>query len=211
MRILLLDGHPDKGRLSSHLLDIYARSLPEESEIERVAVRDLEFGPILTHGYAKRTEWEPDLHRIAEKIDACDHLVVAFPMWWGAEPAELKGLLDRLFLPGFAFAYHPDDPWWDKLFEGRSADVLMTMDTPAIFLRFVYGNAIVKRWKKQVLGFCGFDPVRVLVCSPIKQGGVEKGIGKWSSKISRMAHSIAPKSPEKKRPRLEAFLNRKPD
>lgn len=208
MRVLLLDGHPDEGRFSSHLLDIYQAALPKDCQVERVAVREMSFTPILRHGYAKRTEWEPDLQSLAEKLDDCDHLVVAFPMWWGAEPAELKGLLDRLLLPGFAFAYHEDDPWWDKLFAGRSADVIVTMDTPAIFLRFAYGNAIVKRWKKQVLGFCGFDPVRIQVCSPIKQGGIEKGFQKWQSKIERMARSIQPRSPSKKQPRLQKFLNR---
>lgn len=40
-------------------------------------------------------------------------------MWWGSEPAHLKGLLDRVLLPGLTFAYHDDDNWWDKLMEGR--------------------------------------------------------------------------------------------
>jgi hypothetical protein len=55
-------------------------------------------------------------------------------MWWGSEPAHLKGLLDRVLLPGLTFAYHDDDNWWDKLMEGRSADVIATMDTPTAVL-----------------------------------------------------------------------------
>ena len=208
MRILLLDGHPDHDRLSSHLLDLYEAALPAEAQVDRVAVRDLSFTPVLRHGYAKRTDWEPDLLDLAEKLDACDHLAISFPMWWGAEPAELKGLLDRLLLPGFAFAYHDDDSWWDRLMAGRSADVIVTMDTPKLFLRFAYGNSIVKRWKKQVLEFCGFKPVRILPCGPIKHGGVEKGLAEWRSEIEGMARSIVQKFPEEKQARLPSFLNR---
>lgn len=210
MNILILDGHPDEGRFVSHLLDLYQAALPEGYDVHRVAVRDLEFTPILRHGYARRTEWEPNLLDLARKLDACDHLVVGFPMWWGSEPAELKGLLDRLLLPGFAFAYHADDPWWDRLLAGRSADVIATMDTPPIFLRFAYGNALLKRWKKQVLDFCGFRPVRMLACGPIKHGGVEKNLAKWTRKIQAMASSIRQAQPDRKEPRLESFLNRTP-
>jgi NAD(P)H dehydrogenase (quinone) len=206
MHVLLIDGHPDKNRLSGHLLDHYQAALPERATVTRIAVRDIEFDPNLRHGYAKRTEWEPSLVELAGKLDACDHLVLAFPMWWGAEPAELKGLIDRLFLPGFAFKYHDNDAWWDRLLEGRSSDVIITMDTPAIFLRFAYGNAILKRWKKQILEFCGFKPARILVCSPIRQGGVEKKLDKWSAKIAHMARSIKQANPNAKQNRLDAFL-----
>ena len=209
MRVLLLDGHPDDGRFSSHLLQIYEDALPQEVSIERVAVRDMSLTPMLRFGYAKRTEWEPDILSLAQKLDQCDHLVVSFPMWWGSEPAELKGLLDRVLLPGFAFAYHEDAPWWDKLLEGRSADVIATMDTPPLFLRLMYGNAIVKRWKRQVLGFCGFKPVRFLACGPIIDDGVEKGLEKWKAQIGKLAKTIKPVSGDKKQLRLDRFLNRK--
>lgn len=207
MNILLLDGHPDDGRLTSSLLDIYEAAIPENATVNRIAVRDQSFTPNLKHGYAKRTDWEADIHRVAEALDACDHLVVAFPMWWGSEPAELKGLLDRVLLPGFAFAYHDDDPWWDRLLAGRSADVIATMDTPPLFLRLAYGNALIRRWKGQVLGFVGFKPVRVLACGPIRDGGIEKNMAKWTGKIIKMARSIRPKAPEQKTARLEAFLS----
>ena len=209
MRVLLLDGHPDEGRFSSHLLQQYENALPKGFSVKRVAVREMDFSPILRFGYAKRVNWEPDLVSLAKQLDECDHLVVSFPMWWGSEPAELKGLLDRLFLPGFTFAYHSDDPWWDRLMEGRSADVIATMDTPPLFLRLSYGNALIKRWKRQILGFCGFKPVRFLACGPIKHENAEKHAGKWEKQIGRLARSIRPASQDKKQPRLENFLNRK--
>ena len=206
MNGLLIDAHPDEGRLTSHLIDVYEDFLPTDLNRARIALRDLEFSPNLKHGYAKRTNWEPDVERMAAAIDACDHLVIAFPMWWGAEPAELKGLLDRMLLPGFAFAYHEDDLWWDKLLQGRSADVIITMDTPPLFLRFMYGNSIIHRWKKQVLGFVGFKPVRVAAFGPVKDGSADKSLEKWRKKLFWMASSISPRAREKKEARLARFL-----
>jgi NAD(P)H dehydrogenase (quinone) len=208
MKVLLLDGHPDEGRLTTHLLDTYAAALPATAQVTRIAVRELAFTPILRRGYKQRTEWEPDLYPVAEAIDACDHLVVAFPMWWGAEPSQLKGLIDRLFLPGFTFAYHKDDPWWDKLMVGRSADMIATMDTPPFILWLWYGNALLRRWKGQVLGFCGFAPVRTLKLGPVGESTPPRDLAKFEAKVAKLARTVRQKAPEKKQPRLAAFLGK---
>jgi NAD(P)H dehydrogenase (quinone) len=210
MNVLLIDGHPDEGRLTTHLLDTYAAALPAQATVTRVAVRDLAFSPVLRRGYRHRTDWEPDVQRVAGLIDACDHLAVAFPMWWGAEPAELKGLIDRVLLPGFAFAYHVGDPWWDKLMQGRSADMIATMDTPPFVLRWYYGNPLIRRWKGQILGFCGFAPVRTLALGPVGENTPPRNIAKWEARVAKLARSVRQKAPEKKQPRLAAFLGREP-
>lgn len=191
MRVLILDGHPDDGRLASHLLDTYQAALDDGVEVERIAVRDLAFDPNLRRGYRQVQPLEPDLERVAAAIVACDHLVVGFPMWWGSEPAQLKGLIDRVLLPGFAFRYHKDDPFWDRLLIGRSADAIITTDTPSWYLRFAYGNPVVRRWRGQILGFCGFKPVRIVKFGPVRHGGAEKNIGAWRRKVERLAASAA--------------------
>ena len=97
--------------------------------------------------------------------------MVGFPLWWGGEPAALKGLLDRLLLPGFAFKYHRRDSFWDRLLSGRSADVIVTMDTPPWYLRLLYGDPIGHRWRQQVLGFCEFKPLRIHRFGQTRRGG----------------------------------------
>lgn len=205
MQYLLIDGHPDGDRLTTGLLDNYAENCPATTKVDRLVIRDMNFDPILHHGYTEKQPWEPDLQDAASLIDACDHLVIAFPMWWGAEPALVKGFLDRLLLPHFAFSYHDNDDFWDKLLEGRSADALVTMDTPAIFLRFAYGNSIVHRWRKQVLGFCGFKPARVHLFAPVRKGAAEKSWPKWQQKIEKAARSAATMKRKSKRSHLSAF------
>ena len=209
MKVLLVDGHPDTDRYCTHLLDIYQAALPKDAEITRIVLRDMEFTPNLSHGYRIRTDWEPDVAAFAEHLDACDHVTFVFPMWWGAEPAMLKGLLDRVLLPGFTFAYHDNDTWWDRNMAGRSADVIITMDTPPIFLWLAYGNSIIKRWKGQILEFCGMKPVRILPIGQVKFGGAEKHAAKWTAKIEKLARTVRQAEPAKKQLRLDAFLGRK--
>lgn len=191
IRVLILDGHPDEGRLVSHLLDTYHAALGAGVEVERIAVRDLAFESNLRRGYRQVQPWEPDVERVGAAIAACDHLVVAFPMWWGSEPAQLKGLIDRVLLPGFAFRYHKDNPFWDRLLSGRSADAIITTDTPSWYLWLAYGNPVVRRWRGQILGFCGFKPVRIVKLGPVRHGGAEKSIAAWRHKIERLAATVS--------------------
>ena len=199
LAVLILAGHPDEKRLTSLLPDHYAASLPADAMVHRIAVRDLAFDPNLRRGYGADQPWEPDLQRVGAALAACDHLVVGFPLWWGGEPMLLKGLLDRMLLAGFAFRYHRDNPFWDRLLAGRSADVIVTMDTPPWYLRLIYGDPVGRRWRRQVLGFCGFSPIRVLRLGPTRRGGASKNIDAWRNKIARAAATAnnlrrAPKS-----------------
>lgn len=191
LNVLVIDGHPDQGRLIGTLLDRYVAALPQTSVVTRIAVRDLAFDPTLRRGYGPEQPWEPDLVRLAEALDRADHLVIGFPLWWGAEPAPLKGLMDRLLLPGFAFKYRRGSPWWDRLLAGRSADLIVTMDTPPWFLRLAYGDAVMVRWKRQVLGFCGIAPIRVHRLGMVRRGGVKKSLGAWTRRLEAAARSAA--------------------
>lgn len=190
MKVLILDGHPAKERLVGQLLEHYASALPQSAEAELVALRDLKFDPVLHLGFNADQPWEPDLRRVARLLSECDHLVVAFPLWWGAEPPMLKGLLDRVLLPGFAFRFRKESEFWDKLLVGRSADVIVTMDTPPWYLRWFYADSVMNRWKKQILDFCGFSPVRVFRIGPTKNGTAAKKISLWSQTMKAAGASV---------------------
>jgi NAD(P)H dehydrogenase (quinone) len=194
MNVLIVDGHPDVGggervRLLTALLDHYARSLPAQTSIERINIRDLAFSPNLQRGYRDGQAWEPDLERSAQAVAHCDHLVIGFPLWWGAEPAMLKGWIERVLLPGFAFRYHPNDQFWDGLLAGRSADLIITMDTPPWYLRLVYGDSVTRRWRGQMLGFCGVKPIRVFRLGPTRRGAAAKKLGRWEAALAKAAQT----------------------
>ena len=189
MKVLILDGHPDGERLSAHLLGSYAKALPQGVEQETLAVRDLQFERTLLGKFADQQPFEPDLRRLWRSIAACDHLVICFPLWWGAEPGPLKGLFDRMLQPDYAFRYRNGGASWDRLLAGRSADVIITMDTPPLILRFLYGDPVGRRLHRQVLGFCGFKPLRIFRFGPVHGGGAENNLSRWVDAVERAARS----------------------
>jgi putative NADPH-quinone reductase len=187
VNILVIDGHPDENRLVTHLLDHYQHSLAPEITVTRITLRHLTFDLNLHRGYAAQQPWEPDLQLLGNAIATCDHLVIGFPLWWGSEPALLKGAIDRVILPGFAFRYRRDSVWWDRTLAGRSCDLIVTMDTPPWYLRLIYCDPVIRRWRGQILGFCGIKPVRAFRFGPTRRGAAQKHQSQWERRIARAA------------------------
>jgi putative NADPH-quinone reductase len=124
-------------------------------------------------------------------LEWCEHVVLLTPMWWGGLPAKLKGLFDRVLLPGTAFDTH------DKtrlgmprpLLTGRTARLILTSDTPNWFFRLVYRNALVRQLRAQIFGFVGIVPLRV---THFSEASAPKPITveEWSTKVATLG-SIA--------------------
>lgn len=183
MRVLILDGHPDSDRLTQSLLDAYEEGLPPGTRVARLAVRDLDFDPNLRRGYETIQEWEPDLHLIWQAMLAADHIVLGFPLWWGAEPARLKGLWDRLLLPAKAFSVAEGALMPDPMLAGRSVDMIVTMDTPPLFYRLVMRDPLGARMGWGVLGYCGFDPIRRIYLGRVREGEAERDMPRWRRRL----------------------------
>lgn len=162
-RIYILNGHPAEQSISKELVRSYAESARAAGHDVRIAhLHDMEFDSDFGYGgYAQHKPLEPALEQVMSDMEWSQHLVLATPLWWGGLPAKMKGLIDRAFLPGRAF-----DPRVTKmgipspLLAGRTARVLLTSDTPSLFLRVLYNNALIHQLKKQILGFVGFKPTR---------------------------------------------------
>src|SRR5690625_6907499 len=73
---------------------------------------------------------EPDIDYARQCIEEADHLVFVYPTWWATMPAILKGFLDRVLLPGFAFEEKERNTDWTQLLRGKTAQLITTMDTP---------------------------------------------------------------------------------
>lgn len=177
--IFIWVGHPAPNSLSRGMAEAYARGAEENgASIRWMHLNDMTFDPDLTQGYKKRKNLEPCLEEWRDNIRWANHLCWAYPQWWGGMPAKMKGVLDRAFLPGFAMEYHTDDPWWDKLLTGRSADILMTSDAPAWFDQLKYGRPAKKQVTNLVMKFSGIQPVKTLQVGTVK-GADESKIQKW--------------------------------
>lgn len=163
MNIFLLLGHPDKASFNGALATAYDEAATSAGHtVRRQNLGDMTFDPILWHGYDHIQALEPDLLAAQDNIIWCDHWVIIYPIWWGSVPALLKGFFDRALYSGFAYRYHEQDPMWDGLLGGRSAQVITTSDAPRIWTFFAYRNSDLGTVKYATLQFCGIKPVKVM-------------------------------------------------
>jgi len=163
-RIFVLDGHPAATSISRQWAQTYANSARTAGHDVRIAhLAELNFDADFQDGdYSNFKPLEPDLETVMTGIEWADHIVVAFPLWWGGLPAKLKGLFDRAFLPGRTF--DPRNPnrfgMPSPMLNGRTARMMVSSDTPRWFLRLAYRSAIIHQTKSQIFGFVGIKPAR---------------------------------------------------
>lgn len=185
-KILIINGHPNKDAFNYGIAKAYKKGAENSgAEVKEIIIADLKFNPNLQFGYQKRTELEPDLTEAWEKIKWAEHLVWIHPVWWGGLPAILKGFIDRLFLPGFAFQYKENSVWWDKLLKGKTAHIITTLDQPSWYYWLVYGRPSVNQLKKATLEFCGVKPVKVTYFGIVKTATNELR-KKWLDKVEEL-------------------------
>lgn len=166
-KVLVLIANPKKESFTRHLAEVYANAADKHNEVRILHIADMEFSLDLSHGYTKGHDLEDSLIAFQKALTWCEHLVIFTPIWWGSVPAKFKGLIDRAFLPGFAFQYEKGKTIPKKLLKGRTARVIMTMDSPPWYDRFILGSPAIKQLKKPTLEFVGFHPVKIKRIGPI--------------------------------------------
>jgi len=190
-KILVINGHPNRESFNFGIAAAYKKGAEEAgAEVRSINIADLNFNPNLQFGYQKRTALEPDLLQAWEDIQWADHLVWVHPVWWGGLPAIMKGFIDRLFLPGFAFQYRENSLFWDKLLKGKSARIITTLDQPGWYYALIYGRPSVNQLKRSTLLFCGISPVKVTYLGIIKTSDATNR-DKWLQKIKQLGQRQA--------------------
>jgi putative NADPH-quinone reductase len=189
-KITVILGSPDPTSFCRALADEYAQAAEKAGNTVRYfRLGEMDFDPVLRHGYNQRQELEPGLEEIREAISWSEHLVLVYPVWWGSMPAIMKGMFDRIFLPGYAFKYRKNSQLWDKLLAGRSAHVIATMDTPPWYFKLVYRSPAHNQMRRTILEFAGIKPVEITSLGPIRNASEAKRKG-WLKKVSRFAEAM---------------------
>lgn len=158
---LVLLGHADATSFNAALAEAYAaafRAAGGTATLVRLA--DLAFDPVLRHGHHEAQPLEPDLVALRDAFEAADHVAWFFPTYWASPPAIVRAVVDRLFLPGWAFRYEKGKQLPLALLAGRSARVVTTMDSPGFWYALSHNRAIHGAFVAGTLRFVGFAPVR---------------------------------------------------
>lgn len=182
-RIAIIDGHPDPDRdhFVHALADAYAEGASRFHEVDRIDIAALDF-PILR----STKEWRADAKPVAAIADAqeiirrASHVAIFYPLWLGDMPALLKGFLEQVARPGFALAMG-ESGFPKQLLKGRSARIVVTMGMPTPFYRLFYRAHCVKSFKRNILRFVGFKPVRVSLIGNVESGSAYRR--KWLARM----------------------------
>lgn len=187
-KIVIINGHPDRESFNYALSEAYKKgATAAKAEIREINIRDLRFNPNLQFGYRKRTELEPDLIAAQETLKWADHLVWVYPVWWSSFPAIMKGFLDRVLLPGFAFQKRKDSLFSDKYLTGKTARIICTLDQPSWYYRLVYKSPSHRALKNGTLHFIGVRRVRITAIGPIRLSK-ESYREKWLKKVEKLGY-----------------------
>lgn len=159
-RLLAILAHPSTDSFNAALHSAYVNGAKDLVEVDEIALADLSFDPLLRAGFDGSQRLEPDLESARRSIEAADHVSWFFPTWWAGPPALLKGFIDRVFLPGWAFRYDEGKALPTPLLAGRTARVITTMDSPSWWYRIWHRRSVHASFTNATLRFVGFGKVR---------------------------------------------------
>lgn len=184
-KILVFLGSPTKDSYAGRLTEAYIDGATSAGfDVERINISDITFDPILHQGYREIQPLEPDLIMLQEKITAADHVVFIYPNWWCSMPALLKGLFDRMWLPGFAFNFNKETKTLIQRMKGKTARVIVVAGTYSPLMTWWKFGDFTNEISHGILGFAGFK-VRVTAFGPTEKVA-EPSLQKWADKVKKL-------------------------
>jgi len=192
-RIVLIQGHPDAS--APHLCHALAQAYAQGATSAGHAVRVVDVAAIDFALLRSQHEWElgllpARLKPAQEDIGWAQHIVLFFPLWLGDMPALLKGFLEQVARPGFAFTTEGSNPFGRKGLTGRNARVVVTMGMPALVYRWYFRAHSVKSLERNILGFVGIAPVHETLVGSVEQLG-DGGVAKWKARMHALGAKAA--------------------
>jgi len=189
-KIAIIVGSPLKDSYCEALGRAYQRGAESAGhEARLLLLGDLQFDAVLREGYRREQPLEPDLIKARDAMKAADHLVFVFPLWCGDMPALMKGFIERILQPDLLAWQRNNKTKW-KVFQGKSARIVMTMGMPGWFYRWYYGAHALKLMKRNILHFAGIKPVRSTIFGMIEAAGDDKRRA-WLREVEAMGHAAA--------------------
>ncbi len=184
-RIAIIVGHARTNTFCEALGESYLRGAEAAGlQVQLFVTSKLKFDPILHEGFERVQPLEPDLQTAHDAMFQADHLVLIFPLWFGALPAILKGFLERVLQPDWIA--QSKDGKHPRLLKGKSARIILTMGMPAFVYRWFFGAHALKMLKRNMLRFSGVHPVRSVLYGNVEGVGPERR-HKWLKAVEALA------------------------
>jgi putative NADPH-quinone reductase len=157
MKVAIIFNHPYEGSFCNAILQSVISGLQKSNhEADVLHLDNDRFNPVMSAADLKRfvqmkynaqsVEYnqpsdDPQVLDYKKRLEAADHLVFIFPIWWELMPALTKGFIDRVIFPGIAYKYEKANKMAPRL-GIKGVTLITTMNTPSLLYRLFFRNAI---------------------------------------------------------------------
>lgn len=152
------------------------------------------FDPVLTSGELGSDKSDDNLVNLyARELVESDVLVFIHPNWWGQPPAILKGYIDRVIRPPYAYDFPPGDSGGglpEGKLKGKYGIVFNTSNTGKEREDDLFKDPLDTLWKNCVFGFCGIEKYYRRMFSIVAESTVEQR-KQWLLEVEQTVERIA--------------------
>ena len=160
MKASVILAHPYKKSFNHAIFnEVCSTFLENKIEIFNHDLYEERFNPVLTvEELGSDKSIDLLVNKYAAELIETDCIVFIHPNWWGQPPAILKGYIDRIIRPPYAYDFFPDDNGGGlplKKLKCKCGIVFNTSNTSEIRENSYFKDPLENIWKNCVFGFCG--------------------------------------------------------
>jgi putative NADPH-quinone reductase len=136
------------------------------------------------------------VNQYAEELMQSDFIFFIHPNWWGQPPAILKGYIDRVIRPPYAYDFSPGDTGGGLPIgglKGKYGVVFNTSNTEEERENNYFNDPLENIWKQCIFGFCGIEKYyrkmfRIIADSTLEQRKI------WLAEVQETVENIIKES-----------------
>jgi NAD(P)H dehydrogenase (quinone) len=162
MKFHLIIDHPSQNSFNYQVLKSFIEGIKTNNhEFDILDLNKEQFNPIMSARelalYSKGAISSPKIKDYQQRLVNSNYLALFFPIWWMVMPARLKGWMDKVLQPGFAFTNEQIPK--PLLTHISGATVFTTTAVADEIHRQIFNNALESVLCKGTLNFIGIKDV----------------------------------------------------
>jgi putative NADPH-quinone reductase len=162
MKFHIIIDHPRRDSFNHAVMHSFIEGLKaNRHDFNVLDLNEEKFNPVMSEDelsiYSRGGFTDPKVGEYQQRLKNADHLVLIFPIWWMVMPGRMKGWMDKVLLPGFAFS--SDEIPKPLLSHISAATVFTTTAVADAIHRKEFNNALEWVLCKGTLNFIGIKHV----------------------------------------------------
>jgi len=190
MNVLYVNGHPYDKSFHAAIRDAYVGAAQAAGhDVQVLDLGKLRFDPVLRFGYHEHMAKDTEIDESQRLVKWADHLVFAYPLWWGMPPSLFMGWISRVFTPGFSYRLGSlTNP--GRFLSGKTADIIITSRAPRLMWPFV-GDGGASSLTRNLFFLTGIRKRKIVVLDMMAlKPDTAKRRQKFLVKISKTAEKL---------------------